>query len=343
MNGALFPTHPEARPEPAIGLRHPSGRIPATLPPLPPAVFSRTPPRPVAAHHLAVPLTADPLRLWIMSDLRVDLEPNFALPDPLPDFDALLVAGGLCPGLESSLRWLSVALAGRQGRRPVIFVPGNVEFWSDVPLVEALARGRSLAAHLGIHLLSDDAVRIGPDDGPGLHVVGATLWTDWSIDGRFGGRLARVAARCSWPDGWRITLRRDRPWSPLDSLGVHARSRAYVEDVLTGVAHQALGCPAPPSALVQGVMPGDRAVVLTCHGPSRHSLPDDWPGWHLDDWLPASLVSGLEEIMQSWGAPPLWVHGNVPRSIRYWLGRTQVIANPGSEGAGFDPRLVVSL
>lgn len=324
--------------------RHASDRVPATLPPMPPARISRTPPRRGAAHHLAVVPPARPLRLWILSDLRIDLDPTFALPDPLPGFDALLVAGGLGLGLDTSLRWLAGALAGRQGRRPVVFVPGRVEFWSEVPIVEALARGRLLAAELGIHLLSDDTVRIGPAEGPGLHVIGATLWTDWSLDGRFGGRLARVHARSAWPDGRCITLGRGRPWSPIDALGAHARSRAFVEDALTGIAHQALGCPTPPGALVKGVRAGDRAVVLTCHGPSRHSLPDDWHGWYHDDWLPASLVSGLEEIMQGWGAPALWVHGNVPRGVGYWIERTHVVANPRRGDApdvGFDPRLVV--
>lgn len=323
------------------GARHPSGRIPATLPPLPPVRLSRGASRPMAPHHLAAPRIVRARRLWILSDLRVDLDPAFALPDPLPPFDALLVAGGIRPGLDTALRWLSNALGGRQGRRPIVLVPGNVEFWSDVPLVEALARGRVLAADLGFHLLSDDTVRIGPDDGPGVHVVGATLWTDWSLDGRFGGRLARVAARRSWPDAGQITLRRGRPWSPLDALGVHARSRAYVEDVLSSIAHQALGCPAPDAALVTGVRPGDRSVVLSCHGPSRHSLPDDWPGWLLDDWLPASLVSNLEEIAQGWGAPPLWVHGNVPGSVRYRIEGTQVLTNPARGNAGFDPGLVI--
>jgi hypothetical protein len=341
MSGTDLPHRMGTDPGPASGKRHPSGRVPATLPPLPPPRPVPGPPRPTAAHHLATRPVHPLRRLWILSDLRIDLDPAATLPDPLPSFDALLVAGGLRPGLDAALRWLATALGGRQGTRPVILVPGNVEFWTDVPVGEALARGRRLAAELGIHLLSDDTVRIGPLGGPGLHVVGATLWTDWSLDGPFAGRLARTMARRSWPDAQRIRSRRERAWSPLDALGVHARSRAYVEDVLTGIAHQALGCPAPVGALVDGVMAGDRAVVLTCHGPSRHSLPDDWPGWLLDEWLPASLVSGLEDIMLGWGAPALWVHGNVPRGVRYRIGRTEVVANPATVSAGFDPRLVV--
>ena len=283
------------------------------------------------------------MRLWILSDLRIDLDPRFVLPDPLPDFDALLVAGGICAGLDASLRWLAAALDGRQGGRPVVMVAGNLEFWSDSPLVEALDRGRRLAEDLGIRLLSEGTVRMEGPDGRGVHVIGATLWTDWCLEGAFRGKLARVGAKHSSPDCERILLRRDRPWSPLDALAVHARSRAYIEDALTTIAYQALGFPVPPKASVGDVMPGDRAVVLTCHAPSRRSLPEDWSGWLCDDWIPASLASDLEAVMLAWGAPCLWAHGNAPSRVDYRLGRTRVVANPrGSpQEPGFDPALVV--
>jgi hypothetical protein len=280
-----------------------------------------------------------------MSDLRIDRHPDFVLPHPLPDFDVLLVAGGIAPGLGVALTWLARALDGRQGGRPVILVPGRTEFWSEVPLVEALAQGRELARTLGIRLLSDDTVRVEGPDGRGVHVIGSTLWTDWSLQGPFHGKLARVGARRGWPDGERILLRRGRPWSPLDALAVHARSRAYIEDALTGIVHQALGCPCPPKALVRDVRRGDRAVVLTCHAPSRHSLLDDWPGWLLDDWVAASHASDLEDLLQAWGAPTLWVHGNVPSPVDYVIDRTRVVANPVTAASGpfsgFDHPVVV--
>lgn len=326
-----------------LALRPTVRRTPARVPPTSPS--SPRPPSPDVHGHAPVALgTRMPLRCWIMSDLRIDRHPEFALPDPLPDFDVLLVAGGIAPGLDASLAWLARALDGRQGGRPVVMVPGNVEFWTDTPLVEALVRGRELAATLGIQLLSDDTVRLDGPDGRGIHVIGATLWTDWTLRGAFQGRLARVGARHGWPDGDRILLRRGRPWSPLDALAVHARSRAYIEDALTGIVHQALGCPCPPKALVKDVRLGDRAVVLTCHAPSRHSLPYDWPGWLMDGWVAASCASDLEDVLQSWGAPTLWVHGNVPAPVDYVIDRTRVVANPrgASEPSPvFDPRIVV--
>ena len=172
------------------------------------------------------------LRCWVLSDLRIGADSDFALPNPLPDFDLLLVAGGIAPGLDTSLTWLARALDGRHGSRPVVMVPGSLEFRSEVPLVEALAQGRELAGTYGISLLSDESIRLEAADGGGVHVVGATLWTDWALHGPFQGRLARVGARHDWPDGKGISLRRGRPLTPLDALAVHARSRAYIEDAL---------------------------------------------------------------------------------------------------------------
>ena len=54
----------------------------------------------------------------------------------------------------------------------------------------------------------------------------------------------------------------------------------------------------------------------------------------------------LEEVMAGWGAPALWVHGNVPRAVDYRRARTRVVANPrmGEPGyGGFDPALVLTV
>ena len=283
-------------------------------------------------------------RFWILSDLLVDRNPEFRLPDPLPEFDVLLVAGGVAIGLDVALNWLARALDGRQGNRPVLMVAGSAELWSETPMVEAVARGRELARDLGIHLLADDAVRIGPEAGGGTVVVGATLWTDWCLEGSFEGRLARVAARHSWADCRRVLLRRGRPWSPLDALGAHARSRGYIEDALTSIVCQSLNVARGPGTLVPGVRPGDRAVVLTHFAPSRRSLPDAWTGWLGDAWLAASHASDLEDVMHAWGAPTLWVHGRAVAPADYRIGRTRVVANPlrrWDAADAFDPAWVV--
>ncbi|MER2268612.1 metallophosphoesterase family protein [Methylobacterium oxalidis] len=340
-------TSPLTAPPPAPALETPPRGRPGPLP--------ARPPLPVGPGHAGrAPETARGpggggtpagMRLWILSDLRVDRVP-YELPHPLPEFDALLVAGDVCTGIEAALAWLARALDGRQGSRPVVMVPGNAEYWSDVPMVEALARGRALARELGLHLLSDACVRLDDGHGRGVHVVGATLWTDWALHGPARARLARGYARHHWPDARRIRLRAGRDWSPPDAAGAHARSRAYLEDALGSIAYQEVGFRATATSVVTGVARGDRAVVLTHHAPSRRSLAADWPGWLGDEWVAAALVSDLEPLMSGWGAPSLWVHGHVPSRADYRLGRTRVVANPRGDparAATFDPGFVVAV
>jgi predicted phosphodiesterase len=65
------------------------------------------------------------MRLWIQSDLHVDLTRGWDLPaaDARPRFDVLAVAGDLIPRMERGVAWLRE----RVPDRPVIYVPGNHE------------------------------------------------------------------------------------------------------------------------------------------------------------------------------------------------------------------------
>ncbi len=286
-----------------------------------------------------------PYRLWVMSDLVVDRHP-LALPDPLPDFDALVVAGDVSDDLRASVEWLGRALDGRQGSRPVVLVPGNREFWGDGDIAEILARGRELAARAGIALLSDDGLRVDDGRGTGLYILGATLWTDWALHGSRRATLARGHARHHLGDCRRIRRAGALPYLPHDAGGAHARSRAFIEDVLGSIGAQATGFRASPVALVQDARPGDRAVVVTHHAPSARALPPEVLPELADEWVGASLASDLEGIMDGWGAPALWIHGHVPGPVDVTVGRTRIVANPRISGwecgrSPFDPTLIL--
>jgi len=214
-------------------------------------------------------------------------------------------------------------------------------------MAETLAKGRDLARDLGIILLSDETCSLIDRHGRGVHVIGATLWTDWALNGAQRATVARGFARGSWPDCRNIVLAGRRHWSPQAAAGAHARSRAVIEDALGNIVCQEHGIRASPVALITGVKPGDRAVVLTHHAPSRRSLPEDWIGWlSTEKWLPAAQASDLESIMAMWGAPALWVHGHVAARADYRIGRTRVVANPRghpTENGSFDPALIIEI
>jgi 3',5'-cyclic AMP phosphodiesterase CpdA len=48
------------------------------------------------------------MRLWIMSDLHLELTRGWDLPtgDARPEFDVLVIAGDLVPQMERGVKWL---------------------------------------------------------------------------------------------------------------------------------------------------------------------------------------------------------------------------------------------
>ncbi len=136
-------------------------------------------------------------RLWTFSDLHQERPENAwdpAAGRPAAGFDVAVVAGDVHVPLIRSLEWLAERLPGV----PVVYVPGNHDFWWDrgeerYTIQGQLERGRERAAALGIHLLHDDVAVIG-----GTRFLGGTLWTDFRL-GSFGitvcaGKLAGLAS-----------------------------------------------------------------------------------------------------------------------------------------------------
>src|ERR1700712_1782745 len=91
------------------------------------------------------------MRIWLYSDLHVDVHPYSLPPDP-PDHDVVVIAGDIADGLtRHGLPWLRVHVPTD---RPVIYVPGNHDFYRCT-LQREVEAARALAAELGIHLLAD--------------------------------------------------------------------------------------------------------------------------------------------------------------------------------------------
>lgn len=114
------------------------------------------------------------MRIWILSDLHIE-QCRWDLPDPAPDFDLLIAAGDIHDPLSEGVRWL----AERANGRPVIYVPGNHEWYAHrqrFTIEEETARSSVLAKELGIHLLQDAEAEID-----GVRFLGSTLWTDYQV------------------------------------------------------------------------------------------------------------------------------------------------------------------
>ena len=115
------------------------------------------------------------MRLWIQSDLHLELTRGWDLPavGDRPDFDVLVIAGDLIPRMERGVAWL----LARVTDRPVIYVGGNHEFYG-CDIDRTVEKARALAEGTNVHVMQNDSILID-----GMTFIGATFWTDFDLFG----------------------------------------------------------------------------------------------------------------------------------------------------------------
>lgn len=259
-------------------------------------------------------------RLWIFSDLHQDWPDNAWDPAghaPAGGFDVAVVAGDVHMPLVRALDWLAERLPGV----PVVYVPGNHDYWWDrgderYTIRDQMERGRDRAAALGITLLMDDVAIID-----GVRFLGGTLWTDFLFGSHSRTHAFRTAqGRDGMNDYRRIRTgpRSRNRIEPGDVLAMHRATRAFL--------HGGLGHPHDGPT-----------VVVTHHAPHPDSLADR------QGRLVWCDASDLTDLIVDRG-PDLWVHGHLHRVQHHRVGRTRIVCNARGhveERTGFVPDLVV--
>lgn len=275
------------------------------------------------------------IRINIVSDLHVDIERNGLDGMPHIDADVTVVAGDAAAPGTLALRRVREMYPDRD--RPLIYVPGNHDFYSfhdkhhaelKTTWEEQRARMPEVAEDLGLILLDDAAVEIG-----GVLFVGATLWTDFMTRPPYVmfGDAVRGATK-QMNDYRTIKTGAGRSKDrllPRQTIEAHKASVAYIEKALAE----------RPA--------GQDAVVITHMAPSPRSLLH-WPTITDLDWC---YASDLERLMIGDAAPELWLHGHVHSNRDYRVGDTRVVCNPRGypepggkrENPEFDAGLVVKV
>ena len=242
-----------------------------------------------------------PARILVQSDHHLDRS-YWEFPRALPGHGVAVLAGDLSAPMLDSIAVIRESWdAGIGLSGDVVFVPGNHEFYGSGH-AEALAAGREAARACGVRFLDCDETIVG-----GVRYLGATLWTDYALDGDPAAAMA-LADR-TLGDHSRIGHRGGR-FRPAHALDLHRRAVAWLSEALSR-AH-----PGP-------------TVVVTHHAPSRRSIADG----HGGDPANPAFASDLEWLMLDRG-PDLWVHGHTHGSRDYRVGRTRVLCNPKGYGPG---------
>ncbi len=107
------------------------------------------------------------MKLHILSDLHTEFA-DFSPPET--GADVVILAGDIGVGL-GGIEWA----ARRFPKAPVIYVPGNHEFYGhDIGLTDQL----KAAAPVDIHILNNDTLELER-----IRFLGCTLWTDFNLHG----------------------------------------------------------------------------------------------------------------------------------------------------------------
>lgn len=254
------------------------------------------------------------MKLHVISDLHMNFE---SMERPRADADVVVLAGDVA-------RPAAAAQWALGFEKPVIYVPGNHEFYGSS--VEAtLAELQRLFAGSHVHLLDNRAVEL-----QGVRFLGSTLWTDFRVGGDGPLQDAAMAeAQKFMFDFSKIRIGAppsDRVLSPQDTTRIFDSSARWLDEELSR----------PFSG---------PTVVVTHHAPSPKSIHPRFAGSPLN----AAFVSDAERLLQGRRAR-LWIHGHTHDSFDYEVDGTRVLCNPRGyardgkiENARFDPLLTVTL
>jgi predicted phosphodiesterase len=270
------------------------------------------------------------VRLWILSDLHVELTRGWDLPsgDARPQFDVLVIAGDLIPRAERGVKWLRE----RVPDHPVIYIVGNHEFYGADEF-RTVEKAKAAAEGSNVHVLQCDAVRIGDTT-----FAGATTWTDFYLFGD-RDRAMRIAAE-RMNDFKKIrTACYEQRFRPYHAYARHVAARTFFENEMRK----------PRSG---------KLVVVSHHAP--HPGPSltlsDPP--KSDEILNAAYRSDLTALMRptSNDVKPadVWIYGHTHESEDVVIGRTRLVSNAKGYGPWpphqrrwdnprFNPNLVIEI
>lgn len=247
------------------------------------------------------------MKLHVLSDLHTEFH-DFEPPDTKAD--VIVLAGDIGVGADG-VEWA----AQKFGETPVVYVPGNHEYYDRD--IGDTGRMRTAAA-ANIRVLANEAADID-----GVRFLGATLWTDFALYGASNARSAREAARASMRD-FKVIQNGDQLFTPEDSVALHEASR----DWLTIELAESFDGP---------------TVVVSHHLPALPSIAARYE----NNALNPAFGSRLELLIDKF-QPSLWVHGHTHVACDYRISSTRVICNPRGypgegEDRGFDPACAVQV
>lgn len=261
------------------------------------------------------------IRIAIASDLHIELDAGLthhrqqqggdAHPPFGPDLkhavgaDLLILAGDISHHPGDSIRYAEAA--GRYCGCPAVVVPGNHDYYG-LDMTGALADLRQAAAETGgaVALLDTDRVDF-TFGGRRVAVLGATLWTDYCLNGASDAAIAdamRVAGS-SLKDHSQIYIRGNQRFTPEHAREQHQAARAWFARELPKARNEA-----------------DVVVSVSHHAViGQEACAVEFRGGVLDP----AFASDLRAEIAQW-QPDLWISGHTHHSFDICIGRSRFVS-----------------
>lgn len=237
------------------------------------------------------------MKIRVLSDLH--LEHHMPPSIPRVPADLVILAGDIANGRDG-IDW-----AARTFDCPVVYVPGNHEYYDSSFERAAALMAEAAAAHHGIHLLDSTVATFALPHQRPVRVLGATWWADYTLFGRERRDAAMAACANVMLDHRLIQTERDgavRRFAPADALALHEAASAWLAHELD--------------------QPFDgHTIVVTHHAPDLGSLDPRYA----HDLASAGFVSRRPDLV---ARADLWVHGHTHTSFDYWIDDSRVLCNP---------------
>lgn len=231
------------------------------------------------------------MKIIYYSDLHLEFEHAWCMPEDV-EGDILILAGDIIN--FSNYQPLKKLLSNWD--KPVFFIPGNHEYYTQVPIHYEHQKFRQwLSAELPqVLFLTDEEASIN-----GLHFFGGTMWTDFAE----GNALAMNHAQSTMNDYQLIYQEDGKKITPEKTIELH---QSFLNKLTRWFEKDLKGA----------------RIVLTHHAPvinpaSQHN------GSQL---IPAFNSLDMIEIIEKY-QPDYWIYGHTHECGEQVIGKTKIVSN----------------
>lgn len=240
--------------------------------------------------------------------------------------DVLILAGDVARGLASVAY---ADQAARYCRCPVVLVPGNHEYYGgDIAATRHAMVGAANETDGRVRLLDHDldgSIRLASAQGA-VAIVGATLWTDYRLNGSEDAERAKAMGDAgNILNDHKAIAKGDRGFAPEDALDIHHAARAWLGHAVGDAKGKV-----------------DRIVVVTHHAPVAEANAPEYR----DGALSPAFASDLRAEIAVW-QPDLWISGHTHFDHDVTIGATRCLSHQrgylcaDAQALDFAPRVVV--